>query len=223
MIGVIVPAHNEQSLIGECLRAINVARCDPVLNGERVLVVVCADACDDATEVLARRQGATVITTGARNVGLARARASELVLAQGARWIGSTDADSRVPCNWLSAQLAHRADAVCGTVRVGDWGALGRRVIERFCSGYRNSDGHRHIHGANIGISRDAYVAVGGFQPAVAHEDVGLVDRLREGGHRIAWSSSPCVVTSARLDARAPQGFGATLLRTAHEVARCAT
>jgi glycosyltransferase involved in cell wall biosynthesis len=221
MIGVIVPAHNEESLIGECLEAVNAAACDRALNGEPVVVVVCADACDDATEVIARQHGAIVISTRSCNVGLARAHAAKLALTHKARWIGSTDADSRVPPNWLSAQLAHRADAVCGTVRVNDWGLLGSQVIERFCRGYRNANGHRHIHGANIGVSRDAYLAVGGFQAAVAHEDVRLIERLSDAGRRIAWSSSPCVVTSARLDARAPQGFGALLSQTVAEMSGC--
>lgn len=223
MIGVIVPAHNEESLIGECLEAINAAARDRALKGEPVIVVVCADACDDATTVIARQHEALVIETRVRNVGLARAFAAQVALAHEARWIGSTDADSRVPPNWLSAQLTHRADAVCGTVRVSDWGSLGTRVVKRFCSGYRNVEGHRHVHGANIGVSRNAYLAVGGFEAAVAHEDVSLIKRLDDAGRRIAWSSSPCVVTSARLDARAPQGFGAALLRTVAEVARCGT
>jgi cellulose synthase/poly-beta-1,6-N-acetylglucosamine synthase-like glycosyltransferase len=223
MIGVIIPAHNEQHLIGDCLTAIGFAARDPALAGERVVVVVCADACEDATEAIARRHRAAVVTVGSRNVGEARAYAASVALEHGARWIASTDADSCVPPNWLSAQLAHRTAAVCGTVRVTDWGSLGRRVIEHFFGSYRNVDGHRHIHGANIGVAREAYLAVGGFQSAVAHEDVNLIERLSHCGYRIAWSSSPCVTTCARLDPRAPQGFGATLLRSVDEVARCAT
>lgn len=47
---------------------------------------------------------------------------------------------------------------------------------------------------------------------ATSHEDVRLIERLEQGGFRIAWSARPCVTTSARLDFRAPQGFGARLL-----------
>ena len=67
------------------------------------------------------------------------------------------------------------------------------------------------MHGANLGVRADAYLAVGGFAPVPAHEDVGLVDRLVAAGRRVCWVDVPRVVTSPRLDARAPAGLGADL------------
>lgn len=78
---------------------------------------------------------------------------------------------------------------------------------------YCDADGHRHIHGANLGISSAAYLGVGGFQPLKSSEDVALVKALQINGASIAWSAAPRVVTSARRNYRAPGGFGEALAR----------
>ena len=43
------------------------------------------------------------------------------------------------------------------------------------------------------------------------NEDVALVDMLIATGAVIAWSNAVRVTTSARVDVRAPSGFGTTL------------
>jgi hypothetical protein len=83
---------------------------------------------------------------------------------------------------------------------------------------YTDVDGHRHIHGANFGVSAAAYCAAGGFMPLTSSEDVALVAALRRDGASIAWSAAPRVVTSARRDFRAPRGFGQALLRLEREI-----
>ena len=40
MIGVVVPAHDEQALIGRCLQALQVAATHPDLHAEPVLILV---------------------------------------------------------------------------------------------------------------------------------------------------------------------------------------
>lgn len=90
---------------------------------------------------------------------------------------------------------------------------------EHYASTYNDVEGHRHIHGANLGVSAEAYRRAGGFQPLKSSEDVALVNGLLSSGAAIAWSATPRVVTSARRDFRAPDGFGATLLRVDAEAA----
>jgi glycosyltransferase involved in cell wall biosynthesis len=80
MIGVIVPAHNEEQLIGDCLTAINEAAHDRALGGERVVVVVCADACVDATEAIALSHAAELVAISCCNVGKARVHAARVAL-----------------------------------------------------------------------------------------------------------------------------------------------
>lgn len=218
MIGVVVPAHDEEDHIGACLEALRTAaRCDRLL-GEAVMLVVALDACTDATPAIARTHGAVTAVLNDRNVGVARARGAEMALAAGARWLAFTDADTVVSPGWIADQLAQRSDAVCGTVEVRDWSSWGGRgaaLKRRLSAVYTDADGHRHIHGANLGVSAKAYRCAGGFQGLASSEDVALVDALRATGASIAWSAAPRVVTSARPRFRAPGGFGATLGRLA--------
>ncbi len=213
MIAAIVPAHNEVEHIGACVSSLRVAARNPRLNGEQVVVIVVADDCTDTTGAMARSCGAVVLPVQSRNVGSARAAGATFALDAGARWLSFTDADSVVGADWLAEQLALGSDAVCGTVAVRHWGAYGERMQQHHERTYRDADGHQHIHGANLGVSADAYRRAGGFQPLTSSEDVALVEALCNAGARIAWSARPRVETSARRAFRAPLGFGATLLR----------
>lgn len=217
VIAIIVPAHNEEKYIAACLTSLNTAATHADLAAEPVLTIVVLDACTDATGTLARKMGAKSIEAQGRNVGFARHAGAQFALACGARWLAFTDADSTVAPDWLAAQLALNADAVCGTVAVTDWGIYGERMQRHFALTYTDADGHAHIHGANLGVSAQAYVAAGGFRGLETGEDVALVEALKRAGACIAWSSRPRVVTSVRPNYKAPEGFGATLERIEHQ------
>ncbi|SAK97081.1 Glycosyl transferase family 2 [Caballeronia fortuita] len=212
MLAIVIPAHNEAAHIGTCVAAARRAADHHQLLGEAVRVIVVADACTDATADIARALGAEVTCIDARNVGIARSHGAERALALGARWLAFTDADTTVAEDWLVRQLDCCADAVCGVIGVHDWSPHIGAVREHFGRTYTDADGHRHIHGANMGVSAQAYVRAGGFAPLETSEDVALVEALIAAGARIEWSASPRVVTSARTDFRAKKGFGATLL-----------
>jgi glycosyltransferase involved in cell wall biosynthesis len=122
MIGVVVPANDEEALIGRCLAALKLAAQHPALAGEAVEIVVVLDACRDATQRVALAQGAACIAVEARNVGIARATGASALIAQGARWLAFTDADSVVAPDWLARQIETVADAVCGVVCIDDSG-----------------------------------------------------------------------------------------------------
>ena len=92
----------------------------------------------------------------------------------------------------------------------------------RYLEGYLPGPGHRHIHGANIGISARAYRQLGGFDPLPVHEDVHLVRRAQEAGLTVAWSTAAPVTTSARRTARAPGGFAGHLSATECAAGGCA-
>ncbi|CAN5696032.1 glycosyltransferase [soil metagenome] len=213
MIGIIVPAHDEQHSIEACIRSLRKAAVHPDLRGEPVDIFVALDACSDTTGASARRLGAHTLEVRARNVGLARQAGAQAAVDAGARWLAFTDADSVVAPGWLAAQLALGADAVCGTVTVADWGNYGARVHRDYLQRYVDADGHSHIHGANLGVSARAYAVAGGFLGLETGEDVALVEALQNSGARIAWSNAPRVVTSARANFKAPGGFGAHLQR----------
>jgi glycosyltransferase involved in cell wall biosynthesis len=214
VIGVVVPAHNEQRVIARCLAAIDEA-VRTLGRGARVHVVVVCDACSDRTAEIVADRGHRAVVCRARNVGIARGLGAEAALAAGAQWLAFTDADTRVAPDWLWAQLALGSDVVCGTIDVDDWSEHGDGMRRHFEATYRDADGHRHIHGANLGMTAAAYRSVGGFAELENSEDVAIVRALEDSGARIAWSASPRVVTSARKDFRATAGFGATLISVA--------
>lgn len=209
MIGILIPAHNEEDLLDECLCAALRAGKHSLLAGERVEVLVVLDSCTDRSAQIVSRYPVLSLEIAARNVGQARAVGARVLLERGARWISCTDADSRVADDWLVAQLGLGADAVCGTVTVEHWHESFDEAAQiRYHEHYQARDGHRHIHGANLGISAEAYRWAGGFEPLTCHEDVQLVRQLEACGANIAWSHLPQVHTSARFDSRAAGGFG---------------
>jgi hypothetical protein len=225
MIGIAIPAHDEEAFLDACLDALLAAARDPALDGEAVRVCVVLDACSDGSAGVVRRRHAEFAAAGvaldsievqARRVGTARAAGARHLLGLDARWLAFTDADTRVSPGWLAAQLALGADVVCGSVAVDDWSphAQQAQALRAYFDGfYQDREGHAHIHGANLGVSAPAYRAAGGFQHVPCHEDVLLVRALERIGARFAWSARPRVFTSARTDARARGGFGDTLLK----------
>lgn len=218
MIGVVIPAHDEESTLASCVTAALQLRNDPALRGEVVRAVVVLDACSDASGRIAAAMGVETLRIDARNVGATRALGAQHLLDAGARWLAFTDADTVVSRDWLSAQLALGADAVCGTIGVDDWSAHPPEVGARFVRDYVDACGHRHIHGANLGVTREAYLGVGGFLPLASKEDIALVTALAEAGYSIAWSSLPRVTTSGRAAGRAPGGFADAIRRHREEL-----
>ncbi|MFJ6699006.1 glycosyltransferase [Streptomyces sp. NPDC091272] len=235
---VIVPACNEQSLLPAALDAIGTAARHPALESVRVVTVVAADSCTDGTAAIARSAGALVVPVRYRNVGRARAAAVAAGLATlpaagaGSAWIASTDADSRVPADWLAFHLARAEEgweALVGTVAVDRWPPHSRNLAVRYHRLYEASRppaGHRgprdqgrtgwqhpHVHGANLGCSAGAYAAAGGFPPLPLDEDHGLVAALERAGARILRTPDCPVTTSSRLRPRARGGFGDHLAR----------
>lgn len=214
-IGVVVPVHNEEHFLSACLDSIEAAADRVEAQGERVLIVTALDACTDRSAQIACAHGVEVVALSARSVGSARAVGAALALESGVRWLAFTDADTIVAPSWLERQLEIGADAVCGTVGIAGWQRDPPVVHLRYQQGYRDAEGHRHIHGANLGVSARAYRAVGGFAPLALHEDVALVAALERAGYRIAWSCRPRVTTSSRLDNRVAGGFAGHLLALA--------
>ncbi|MFN3581453.1 MAG: glycosyltransferase [Pseudomonas sp.] len=207
MIGVLVPVHNEERRLADCLRSLQRAASDERLLGEEVCIAVVLDACSDSSAEIAFGFGVNLLETRKHNVGYARRTGANWLLARGARWLACTDADSLVPANWLSQQIGRGADAVCGTVSVSCWDEHPPGVRERYLKAYQQWEGHHHIHGANLGVCADAYRRAGGFAPVPLHEDVMLVRALQSIDAHIVWTAQNSVQTSARLHARAAKGF----------------
>lgn len=207
-IAVIVPASNEEDLLVGAIDAIAAASTEVDLEVELIVV---ANGCTDRTAEIAADHGAHVLVDSAPNVGSARALGAAWALRHGpdGLWLASTDADSRVPLNWLTAQARCAAfgfDLFLGTVCLPDEDvAQHHRWVDRYHAG------RAHVHGANLGVRATVYRDIGGFRPWPAHEDADLVSRLRQAGAMTMWVNDVPVTTSARSDPRAPAGVGADL------------
>jgi glycosyltransferase involved in cell wall biosynthesis len=220
---VVVPAYDEEELLPACLAALSA--CAAPVAPLPVELIVAADSCTDHTIEAARAVGATVIEVAVRNVGAARAAGMDHALRHGpdGLWLATTDADSRVPAGWLSAHLRYRAEGaqlVVGTVAVDDWARWPESVRGTYDARYRagiGASGHRHVHGANLGCDATAYENAGGFAPLPHDEDRDLVARMLGAGARVRYDVHRPVITSARLAARAPDGFAAFLGELAAE------
>ncbi|MFE5829062.1 glycosyltransferase [Streptomyces sp. NPDC056488] len=218
---VAVPAHDEAADLPAALRSVHRAR--RLAAFPPCTVVVAADACTDATAATAVRHGADVVEVAHRMAGAARAAAVTRALELcGTRpeetWIATTDADCRVPPDWLVHHLQHaRRGRQCllGTVRVAPHPSLAPPVRALHDAHYfagRDGPGwvHPHVHGANLGIRADTYLRAGGF-PAVPYgEDRALVAALPSDTRVLRTDACP-VTTSGRITPRAPHGFGAFL------------
>lgn len=208
MIGIIVPAHNEEDFLDDCIKSLIAASAHEELAGEPVEILIMLDDCTDDSVSVARSHGVLTHLCEYRNVGMTRAAGARLMLERGARWLAFTDADSVVPYAWLAEQMSLKVDAVCGIVQVSDWSEHPEQVRLRYDALYRPVEDHRHIHGANLGVCAKAYQRAGGFKALPAHEDVHLVEDLQRIGAKIAWTARNSVVTSARKNYRCKEGFG---------------
>ncbi len=217
MIGVVIPAHNEEATIASCLASVLASAGHEELNARCVGVVVVLDACSDRTAQIVAEMGVESIAIKARSVGAARAAGADHLLRRGASWLAFTDADTLVAPDWLARQISLNAEAVCGTVSVHDWHLYDADVKRRYEADYTDRDGHRHIHGANLGVSASAYLCAGGFPPLREHEDIALVEALIAKGAQVHFSAQPRVATSARVFNRVTGGFGGLIAKLCGE------
>lgn len=233
-VAVVVPAHNEEAEILGCLTAL-VAAVEAASSLSSVQVIAVADRCADGTAGLIERFAArhpvvTPMTVPFGNVGRARdagaqaaldaiaaVDADEAVLER--TWLVFTDADTRVPENWITAHLDHAgqgADCVVGTVEpradVGN-----DDLIEAWFAAHHLGEGHDHVFGANLGIRGSHFVRIGGCPPLRLGEDVAMVHAVTAVGGTIRRTDDCRVVTSARMLGRCHGGFSTYLRELADE------
>jgi hypothetical protein len=228
-VGVVLPVHDEEELLGACLAAI-AASCDPVeRSGIPCRTVIVLDRCVDASGKIARdwvrqleRCGgshqAMVRRSPGVGVGFARRTGFSALLRNlagtdpGHIWLATTDADSRVPENWVAAQVAAHeggADIWSGRVMVEDWSHHEPDTEERWSRAYDREI--TPIHGASLGFNGQAYLNSGGFSVVRSGEDRALHGAIVAQGGRAFEDDQTRVITSGRKHARAPLGFSCAL------------
>ena len=104
-------------------------------------------------------------------------------------------------------------DAIAGDVVLD--ATASPRLQAEFAAAYEQGvDAHRHVHGANLGVRADAYLAAGGWLArTMVGEDHDLWRRLARAGFRLARPVDVTVATSPRRHGRVVGGFASWLAR----------
>jgi glycosyltransferase involved in cell wall biosynthesis len=178
-ISLIVPAFNEEKLIGTSLQAVKRAAKAFTDAGLRWELIVCDNNSTDRTAEIARAEGARVVFERVNQIG--RARNTGAAAASGP-WLLFIDADCRPSLELLKDAVAvtRRADVLLAgaTIRL-DEAAFG----PRFVCGIWNTISRlrRLVAGSFILVRASAFREVGGFDlQFFAGEELNLSLRLQK-------------------------------------------
>jgi len=200
-VSIVIPAFNEERLLGQTLQHVKTALTAFVSLGWVVEVIVCDNNSTDRTAEIARAAGATVVFEPVNQIARARNRGA---LAATGDWLLFVDADSQ-PSAELLAEVAQqilsgRCLAGGCTIRYD-----GYHPMANFGAGLWNrlSRSRRLLAGSFIFCEAAAFRKVGGFSNELfAGEELDLSKRLgqlaRETGREIVILHRHPLLTSAR-------------------------
>jgi glycosyltransferase involved in cell wall biosynthesis len=217
-ISFLLPAHNEEALIGRALLSIREAasRC----GAEDYEIVVCDNSSTDATAEIARGGGARVVHEPHRQI--ARARNAAAAVSSGARlvWL---DADAILTTDVLGATLSAFDEGLyCGGgAQVALEGAPLDRAARCAVEGWNwVARTFRFAAGSYVFARREAWADTGGFDESVyAGEEIGFSRALKKWGRQRGLSFR-VIEHAVPSSARKVKQF--TLWQTLHQAAVCA-
>jgi glycosyltransferase involved in cell wall biosynthesis len=192
MLSFVIPAHNEEALLGQTLRALRGAAETVAVPFE---VIVVDDASTDRTAEIARSHNATVVTVNLRKISAVRNAGTRVARGEVLIFV---DADTLVSAKTLAAVVTRlRQGAVGGgaRVRLDDGVPLwGRLLTSLVVTVYFEM---RLAGGCFLFARREAFDAVGGFDETYfASEEVHLSRALHRLGRFVI--VRPPVTTSGR-------------------------
>jgi glycosyltransferase involved in cell wall biosynthesis len=196
VISFVIPAHNEEALIGATLHSITEAAAQTIGTTEPYEIVVVDDASTDRTAEIARTAGARVVAANVRQIAAARNTGARA--ARGDRLV-FVDADTLLPAATLRAALrALDGGAVGGGAGFeGDPGPLplwGPPVLAIVAWIMRTA---RWAAGCFLFVRRDAFERAGGFDERYfASEEIHLSRALKRLGRFVILREA--VITSNR-------------------------
>lgn len=218
-LSVIVPAYNEERLIGRCLESIDAALADTLGPGSSAEVIVVDNNSTDRTAERAKRAGATVCFEPINQI--ARARNSGAADANG-EWLMFVDADSLVSPGLVADILAVIDDgnaAGCGsTMKMDDLPAWARFSLWLWT---RVSIVFRWAAGALFVCRADAFRDIGGFNEAFyVAEEIDLSRRIKKWARErdlefVILTAHPMVTSSRKMQLYTSREIARQFLRLA--------
>lgn len=187
---VVVPAFNEQELIGSCLDCL----LNQTIDIENYEIVVIDNNSTDLTAKIALDKGVRVEKE--QKKGYVHAIRKGIEVSQ-TEFIAFTDADCRVPHDWLAKILTNFSDstqvvAVGGKLAFYDLNPIINRSFQALL--YFN----KALPGNNMAVRREALEQIGGIDPKInLTVDYWLTLKLRRVGRNII-DKSLIVKTSGR-------------------------
>lgn len=193
-ISVVIPAYNEQNNIHEVLDSLKIQD----YPNRKFEIIVADNGSTDNTVVIAKRYGAKIVHVLQKGAAYTRQAGFEKATGE---IITTTDADTTLPKNWLltiAFEFAKRPKAVMIS---GMYDFYDGNLLLRFATwvfNYRLFAIFGWYSGANMGVRREAFIKVGGFDTSLPlSEDSDLGIRLRKLGQVVRLANFK-VKTSAR-------------------------
>lgn len=207
-LAFVIPAYNEEAMIGQCLKAV---LAEIERSGHPADVIVVDNASTDRTgEIAASFPGVRVVKEA--NKGLVHARAAGFAATEGFDLVANIDADTMVPSGWLTQvyqEFEKHPELVCvsgpyhyydlnrrqlALVELFYWFTYLTYIVNRFVLRVGSV-----IHGGNFVFRREAWEEAGGYNRSIAFygEDTDVAVRLSKIGP-VKWTHKLRMDTSGR-------------------------
>lgn len=178
-ISVVIPAFNEERLLGESLRQVRAAMTAFTRRGWQAELIVCDNNSTDRTAEVARAAGATVVFEPINQIGRARNRGAEAATGE---WLIFIDADTHPNAELFDDVAAQITSGRClagGSTICLDGGYPVGNLITRLWNGVS-----RTLHwmaGSFIFCETAAFRKLGGFDINLfVSEELELSKRLKK-------------------------------------------
>ena len=202
-ISIVIPAYNEEGFISSCLDALT----KQTTSGKFEVIVVNNNSTDNTLKIVNEYiKKLNLVIINEKRKGRSPTRLAGFINALG-QIILSTDADARVPIDWVEKiMVAFDKDAsvsaITGTCKIIDCFWFKNSVFNFFqpllMKIYRLFFGHFWLSGFNFAIRKDAYTKSGGFDPNLnGLEDIDLSFKVSRAG-KIKFLPDLCVTMSGR-------------------------
>lgn len=206
-LSFVIPAHNEEQLIGSCILSIKQELAKEGMNAE---IIVVNNASTDATRDEALKfKGVSVVDEPIK--GLVFARRAGAVVSTG-DLIANIDADTRLPSGWIKTVMSEFEGTEGLTSLSGPFIYDDISLLEHWLVNFFYGMGYvfyivvhywlkkgAMLQGGNYIVNRKALAAIGGYNTTIAFygEDTDIAKRLSDIGE-VRWTFRLPIHASSR-------------------------